>query len=268
MYCNHHFGRDAAGCCVIDGKPYCHDCLTEVEGKFYYHGNFKDYVLKINDSAKLRVEEANAYALEQMNEVRSELEEAQEALALAKRDFKVNQSAYALEEMNALRAEMVEAVKKARAEGQCPLDQNSAYISDDANMREKQVVAPKVNVAHLPDDAARTASLSNPESAFLYALNVDQAPRDDTRNASLLDPWSALNYALRVDKAPREDTRAAAARNINCLKTYRAFANRFPNPVKSILQERVENSMYLPLALYLFSMAILYCVYGVVTSIH
>lgn len=76
MHCNHHFGRDAVGCCVIDGKPYCDDCLTDVDGKFYHHGNFKEYVLKINESSKTLVEEANAYAMEQMNEARSDMEKS------------------------------------------------------------------------------------------------------------------------------------------------------------------------------------------------
>lgn len=39
MQCSNHPGNPAAGMCTYSGKPYCGDCLVEVEGKMYAKEN-------------------------------------------------------------------------------------------------------------------------------------------------------------------------------------------------------------------------------------
>jgi hypothetical protein len=43
MKCSKHQEKDAGGICAYSGKPFCADCLVEVEGKMYG----KDYLGKV-----------------------------------------------------------------------------------------------------------------------------------------------------------------------------------------------------------------------------
>ncbi len=51
MKCTLHTDRDAAGMCTYSGKPYCSECLVDLEGRFYFKENIKFVMQKIQEKA-------------------------------------------------------------------------------------------------------------------------------------------------------------------------------------------------------------------------
>jgi TM2 domain-containing membrane protein YozV len=52
MKCTNHPDQDAAGVCAYSGKPYCADCLVEVDGKMYAKENLSHVMAGIKETAR------------------------------------------------------------------------------------------------------------------------------------------------------------------------------------------------------------------------